>query len=391
MTCKLRTVAIFMVVFLSACVFTYGIDYSYHGYASQQYLKTTGNNYLADDSKDGSFEFNEIGLNLSASFTDSIRGGFQLLSRDFGEAGNNDLKLDWGFVEYKPLDQIGISAGKIKLPFGLYNKSRDVDMIRTPITLPQSVYLEDLRDVLVAFTGVSVHGFLFDQLMYEVYKGNAEVDDDIPFFVDLISGLFPFVVSGLETEVTDQVGGALTWFTPLDGLRAGISYVEADLEFDLDWGLIPFPITKVNFEVRDWFVYSLEYSYEDLTIAAELSQMEYTFIIPGVGSSTMDLQGYYVQADYRINELVELGTYYSVYYSHTGDKSGKRFSAVGQPDYKAWMKDWALYARFDIKDWWIVKVEYHTMDGATLPYDMWNPTGLKEDWETFSIKTSFNF
>ena len=55
-------------------------------------------------------------------------------------------------------DQLGFRAGRIKLPYGLYNQSRDVDMARTSVLLPQSVYSEVDRELLIAYEGVGLYG-----------------------------------------------------------------------------------------------------------------------------------------------------------------------------------------------------------------------------------------
>ena len=43
-----------------------------HGFVSQGFIKSTGNNYLAD-SKRGSFELTEAALNFTDSLTDRLR------------------------------------------------------------------------------------------------------------------------------------------------------------------------------------------------------------------------------------------------------------------------------------------------------------------------------
>ncbi len=44
-----------------------------HGFAAQGFLYSTKNNYMAPNSKDGSFEFNEFALSFSAQPTPDLR------------------------------------------------------------------------------------------------------------------------------------------------------------------------------------------------------------------------------------------------------------------------------------------------------------------------------
>ena len=55
--------------------------------------------------------------------------------------------------DYRFKDWLGIRAGRVKIPFGLYNDSSDVDSARVPILLPQSLYPTLNRDFLLAQTG----------------------------------------------------------------------------------------------------------------------------------------------------------------------------------------------------------------------------------------------
>src|SRR6185295_7708513 len=66
-----------------------------HGFASQGYLLTTGNEYLVTDSKRGSFQVSEVGLNFSRELTNRLRFGVQFLAQNFGAAGNYTPKVDW--------------------------------------------------------------------------------------------------------------------------------------------------------------------------------------------------------------------------------------------------------------------------------------------------------
>jgi hypothetical protein len=88
--------------------------------------------------------------------------------------------IDWAFGDYRWKDQLGFRAGKVKLPYGLYNEGRDVDMLRTSIFLPQSIYNERMRDFILAYEGAGAYGSLasgiggFD---YHVFGGTLNVPD----------------------------------------------------------------------------------------------------------------------------------------------------------------------------------------------------------------------
>src|SRR5258708_5222788 len=127
-----------------------------HGFASQGFLLSSGNNYLAK-SKSGSFEFSEIGINFTNQLTDRLRFGVQLFAHKLGPTGDYGATMDWFYMDYRFADWFGIRAGRTKLPFGLYNEVNDIDAARVPILLPQSIYSVTSRDFLLAQTGVELY------------------------------------------------------------------------------------------------------------------------------------------------------------------------------------------------------------------------------------------
>src|SRR5687768_12660390 len=66
-----------------------------HGFVSQGFILTVGNEYLANGSTSGSFEFSEVGLNFTKSLTETLSLGAQLFAQDLGARGNYTPTFDW--------------------------------------------------------------------------------------------------------------------------------------------------------------------------------------------------------------------------------------------------------------------------------------------------------
>src|SRR6266850_2792982 len=185
-----------------------------HGFISQGFLYTTDNNYLANSSR-GSFEFTELGLNFTMQPLDRLTLGLQIFSHDLGPIGDYRATLDWYSVDYHWQDWLGIRAGRVKLPFGLYNDSSDVDSARTAILLPQSIYPAQNRDFLLAQTGVELYGYAglgrAGGLDYRLYAGTIFLD------VRPQPGS-TFTVRDLNVPYV--AGGRVLWL-PFEGLRVG--------------------------------------------------------------------------------------------------------------------------------------------------------------------------
>jgi hypothetical protein len=383
-----------------------------HGIVSQGYLNSTDYNYLMP-SEGGSFAFNEMMLNVSSSVSDNVRVGLQVMARNLGSDGNEDVVLDWAYGDYRWRDELGVRIGKVKTPLGFYNQTRDVDMVRNSILLPQSVYSEVFRDVLNAFEGVSLYGSLAigetSSVEYDAFVGTIDVDRTQfpvpqliqPMLAPYHGGYLP--TAGWTAETKQTYGGAVRFNTPLEGFRVGGSIFVADLEGS---GTFSSPYGHFNpefkMDVKQMYILSAEYTTERWVLSAELNRSFVDFELNGTLMPTgmpepapaavlMDLAtkdargGYYGQGTFQVNDWLQLGSYYSMYYPEYHMRDGEGH------DY--FQQDIALTARFDIMDNWLIKLEGHAMSGVGGLYEslnVGNPYN-EENWSMFGAKSTFYF
>jgi len=351
-----------------------------HGFISQGFLLTSANDYLAHSSE-GSFEFTEIGLNFTLPATDRLTLGLQIFSHDLGPIGDYRATLDWYSLDYHWRDWLGIRAGRVKLPFGLYNDSSDIDAARTSVLLPQSIYPAQNRDFLLAQTGGEVYGYrdlgAAGGLDYRLYGGTIFLD------VKQQPGS-PFTV--VDLNVPFVAGGRMLWVPPIEGLRLGGS-----LQFlRLETHLLPASSSSsvaVNLPVMLW-VASVEYTVRDLLFAAEYSrwrvraQSSNPAMFPE--SLTFSERGYALTS-YRVNSWLQAGAYYSVLFPNTNQRGG----------FAGRQLDAALTLRFDVNAYWLVKVEGHYMHGTAGLSPSLNGnrplSSLTPDWALFTVKTTAFF
>ncbi len=398
-------------------------DTALHGFASQGYFHTTENVYLLGNSTEGSYAFSETGLNISAPVSDKLRIGVQLLGRDFGTDDNNVVLVDWAFGDYRLRDEFGLRIGKVKTSHGLYNTSRDIDIVRNSVLLPQSVYQEDYRSTLNAMQGLSLYGILdlgpACELEYEAFTGTTDLDRGDGLAKGIISGVIGgFPTTSYGDVVSDYYGGALRWNTPLEGFRLGYSALSLHgfgnatyAAVDLTTGA-PAPFTStMELDINQWVVLSAEYVRDNLTLSSEYARafidvdlLDIPIVHPQAGPMLIDIPitdrrgGYYGQAAYRFTDLLELGGYYSVYYPNFNDRDGDKSVAAGDEDWQAWQKTFALTARLDLADNWILKLETHfnsgtgfigsSSEGSGL---LGGPDELEENWKTYMAKCTFFF
>lgn len=398
------------------------------GFVSQGYLNSEDNDYLLPNGREGSGAFNEAAIIVSAEPADRVRVGIQLMGRDFGSSQASGVRVDWAYGDYRWYDQLGLRAGRIKLPYGLYNEERDVDMLRTSVLLPQSVYSETDRNLLLAYEGVGLYGNLVlggaGDLDYELVLGSLNIpeegNDDAERLIAGVAALEADAVGdavaarygvppedvtataaevdGAELAVPRVYGGSLIWNTPLSGLRVGGTFLSGDIQvrgqarYDVlvDTGgqvpsYLPFGMeVDRELDLEHVATGSAEYHRGDLTLAAEYSRLN----IEGDVSD-----GWYALVDYRFSPRLAVQSYWSSAYTDADDRGGDRYVAAGYPDYYAWQHDLALAVRFDVNDFWLLKFEYHHMNGAALArLDLLAADETaSERWRVWTAKTTFHF
>jgi hypothetical protein len=348
---------------------------------SQGYIRTSDNNYLARSaSARGSFEFSEVGINFTQPLGDHLRAGVQLFAHDLGPRGNYDIKADWFYLDYRWTDALGLRAGRIKVPFGLYNEINDIDSARVPILLPQSTYPAGARDFLLAQTGLEIYGRLLagsaGALDYRAYGGTIFAE---------VPGPQPGPVQVLQLSVPYLFGARLLWETPVEGLRAGASVqkLRLDTTISSDGTAIFAKIPAVL------WIASLEYAPGDLTLAAEYGRwhVSSTSTQPGDAplNTSIDSERGYLMLALRLNDWLVPGAYYSLLFPDVRQRKGTA----------AQQHDAALTLRFDLDVHWLLKLEGHylvgTADLEPALNDGMERADLARRWGAFLAKTTAYF
>lgn len=382
-------------------------DIEIHGYMSQGYLKSDTYNFLADRSSDGTFSWAEYGLNFSTQPTDRLRLGMQLFARDLGSQGNGEVKLDWAFGDYKFSDNFGLKIGKIFAPIGLHSGGRDIDMLRNSALLPQGVYSELFR-MLSSYTGAEIYGeHEFSEnssLEYRVFKGSFDMESDARVLKELVLEMngTPGSTSG---EIENAWGGGFIWNAPIEGLRLGYSNLKqgVNIYYDLPAANAggPFSAGKnhLYLDMDNWETFSLEYSWKKWMYTHETLEYRYNVYNQNTFLAERTETGYYDSAIYRLNDEYEIGIVRSIYYFDVNN--GKKGEVTGA-DWLDYQIDLGFTLRWDIDDSWVMKFEYHDMEGVghVREYEhintSMNPaapatTYTKKDWDMYVVKATFSF
>jgi len=385
-----------------------------HGFASQAYINTSHNNFFGD-SEDGSFEFTELGLNGSFQLSPKIRLASQVLSRRAGELDNGSPYIDYALVDIDLFSTArsttGLYLGRVKNPIGLYNQTRDVAHTREGILLPQVIYFDTIRELLISSDGLHAYHHMY------LDSGTLLMQAGLGYPITNKNVEYAFMGQDWNGKVgNDRLGffGQLRY--EYNGGRWIYSLSHANVTIDFKAGpqdTIPFPsgpgLNSGEIEV-DYTVLSIQYNGKkwQLTAEAALEKVEFVEISDNFSEQSGRPFGYFIQANYLFTPRWQGFIRYEEWQRDRDDwdadeaaqrslESSQLLSSFGinQPAFPAhtnYSKSWVIGGRWDIKPNLMLRAEYHLTDGtSSLPVRENNIALSEKHWNMLAISLSYRF
>jgi hypothetical protein len=360
-----------------------------HGFLSEGFMKSDGNNFITAKTGNGTFQNTEGAINIATQLTDKLHVGAQVYSGRTGRLGEYTPRLDWAYADYRVTDWLGFRGGKVKTPLGLYNDTQDMEFLHPWILLPQSMYPNDLRSMTLAHTGGDAYGRIslkkLGSLSYQVYGGERPTDMNSGFAYGLEEqGFSKLNISGYNT------GYDVKWSTPIKGLRVGTSYMYSYYHIDGFQGRYPGYSEGTYIQTAGY----AEYQHKGLSLASEFrsepSNMALVMAGHPLPNRLSQYTMFFASAAYRFTPWLQIGTYNSRFLHSSEPVPGLL------PGDNSHIFDQAVTVRFDFKKYWTFKIEGHFMDGVGTPisahgfYLTDNPQGLKPTTNMIALRLGFN-
>ncbi|WP_432472949.1 hypothetical protein [Amphritea sp. HPY] len=361
-----------------------------HGFVSQSYISTDGNNYFGQ-SKDGSFDFREAGINIIHEATPDLHFAAQVISRKAGKTNDGSPHLDYALMDYNLFDEngwrSGIRLGRTKTPYGFYNLTRDIPNARSGVSVPSSIYFEQLRNSLISTDGGNFYSNLnrdWGSLSFDLYSGQTETDVEMEYYVlqQDLPGQFDDATMRGARLLYENMGGSL---------RLALTY--AHPEFDYQPGSFdPFSAGHV---ASDMLLYSVQYNLEKWSLTAEYltadNEVTAFGVLPDRFSNT---EAFYIQGDYRINSDLTVYLRYEEQTLDTKDPDGTQFyQPLFGAAHIAFGKNTVLGGRWDFADNWLIRGEIHDTRGTLWLPKSDNPSlpERNEKWQMLVLQLVYSF
>ncbi len=369
-------------------------DIQLHGFLTQGYFLTSDNRLFGTSDRGGSFDYTEAGLTGSWTPNADLRFAAQVLFRRAGEGHENDIELDFGLLDYTILStvdyRLGVRLGRFKIPFGLYNDTRDVLFTRPTILLPQSIYDDTTRDLALSADG----GLIYSEYRNGWGNLSLELGMGIPRggSLDTELAILGFNFPGNTFSDLSYIG-RLSYDLDDGKYRMAISSAWVDTRYDPK--LFPPDDLLAGKDIFTPIILSVQYNEERWSLTAEyaIRPIKDTGFGEGFDRSIIG-ESYYLQGEYRFNKDWQTIVRYDAKYIDRNDKSGEKYQAeTGYPAYFQYAKTWTFGLRYYVNPSFLIAAEYNFVNGtAWLPYqDNPNFEDWKQRWNIFSIAAGFRF
>ncbi len=360
-----------------------------HGFITQAYVKTTDNQFFGD-SEDGSFDFRELGVNASYRFSPKLLASAQLLSRDAGEMYDGALTVDYAQIDYQfqmsERNRTGLIAGRYKNPFGLYNETRDVAATRPGIFMPQAIYWDRVRNMVLSNDGLQLYTERtgdMHRFNLQLILGKTPIDENVEkTYID------PMLNASLEQDGFTY-GGRLLY--EWDGGRIRLALSNAIVKLDAKTQLLP--PGRVDL---DYWVLSAQYNDGPWRLTAEYMEepLDYRGFGGLLDAADTTVNGYYLQGDYRLREDWEIMLRYEESHYDKEHPDGTENSRMtGLPSRFFYSKLWTLGLLWEPTEQLMVRTEFSRINGTIFLSNLENPqpNATAKDWNLFSLLVSYSF
>jgi hypothetical protein len=365
-------------------------ELQFHGFVTQGFFHSSDNNVFGQSDDGISPGLTEIGLNINYQPFDKLRFAAQGLYRRAGDVDPGSVRLDYGLADLTLLEydsgKLGIRGGRIKIPFGLYNETRDVAFTHPTILLPQGIYFDRSRSLLLSADGGSLYAEERTEYGDFAFKLNVGMpSNDLREIRSVVlatqdaKGEFETKPS-LATQFTYELNGGEYIFA--------VSYM--DLEFDY------FPATgeelrKSRTHIQP-LMFSAQYNGEKFTLTGEY-QYRWNNFGNFAPAGKFVTESWYIEGSYRILPQLQATVRYDTLSIDRDDRKGDGAVALGFPRNVAFAQDWVFGLRWDITASWMLRGDYTLVHGtAWLPQaDNPNVNQDVQDWDLYGLELSFKF
>lgn len=368
------------------------------GFISQSLIYSSDNNYFVSTDDHVSTDYSEAALIMRRSLG-PVSGATQIVTRNAGSSGDGKIRLDYGFLTWRAVEgrdsSHSIMLGRIKVPVGFYNETRDSPFTRIGSFLPQGIYNDRIRNVLMSADEVIYWGeFRISDWAYDLKLGKGRsnpVNGEIKSFYSTL----PDIPVGFSADSSWHAQVLADYNSGQMRLAYSKFFIGANVDTNSDSISSRSGKIQVSYQIISVELNSPDWSLSTEAFWATISQSGFDSLPIGEGRPF----GMYSQ--FTLHSVVRSKPFVRLEYSalDDSDPGGAKYAKdrsqnlLGLPAYIRYSKDVSAGLSYTPNKNWLFNFEVHHIEGAlgaTLIDHTYNPK-MSKYWNLVVISSSWRF
>lgn len=394
----------YLLLFLLCCTqYVVAEDkWHYNGFVSQSFISTSDNNFFGHTNDAISTDFRELALILTGSPFHSVDFSAQLLSRKAGAADDGSPRVDYAFLSWRFQETAdvtqGFTLGKVKVPFGFLNETRESPFGRRSIWVPQGVYPDRSRNSRMTANQLLYFGeYRADDWMLGLKTGYGKSAPDVDEMVDYLQGV---------TEVKHiHFDSTTRWNMQLNadyaGGRVRVAFSRESIPISFKGTVQVFDVITLNLdETEKGYTnqLSLEWNEQDFSLTSELHKTK--VVSKGLAASVAGLaniayaEGWYLEPRFHVSPRWDVYARYDICVFDINDRAGEKYHSVtGMPAFSKFVYERLLGTSYRPAQNWLIMAEVHAINGTlwSIVRDMPADEAPKRHWNMAAISVAWRF
>lgn len=339
-------------------------ELTWHGFASQGIVQSNNSEFITNNDS-VTAQLTELGVNTRLQLSSKVGVVGQAVYLNGGNRFEEGGRLDYLFIDWKLPELWGwnssLNIGRFKNRHWLYSSTRDVPQTRPMAVLPQSVYSDSLRDVIIGSDGVDLRVFKYNN--YGTWEVNWSYGSSPISQATTRALVAPDARGDAEQDFVHQA--SVFWQPDLLNWRVGFSYLDSDFRYD------PAPDERYvqGSSSIQRYMFSLSYFSSKWEINSEIfreKQVNNGGLFDGF-TSDRTAEGGYIHARYIVNPTTSLIAGVDTFDRDRSDRNGRRFEQLTmglQPAFSGYMDSFMFGGRWDFDSNWRIQGEHQWVRGT---------------------------
>jgi len=378
------------------------MPWRYSGFVSQSVINTSDNNFFGPSDDALNTDFRELALIVRAMPSESIEASAQLLSRTAGTADNGSPRVDYAFVSWRFQETValtqGFQLGKVKVPYGFFNETRESPFGRQRIWIAQGIYPDRSRNSQMTANELMYFGeYRTDDWTFGLKAGYGKSKPDPDELTDYFE--VAATLEGLSVSSSTKWNAQLTADYGGGRFRAALSRVNVPIAFQTKLRFSDIAVLDLDAEVKTYITaLSLEWNEPKYSLIFEANNSSVNYAGLTVDYSQPDYRNYpqggYLELRYHASAAWDIYTRYDVVNFDKNDRDGQNFErATGIPAFSRFAYDKMLGIAFKPTPDWLILAEVHRVNGTVWSTGRDMPEGepSKRYWDIAAVSAAWRF